>query len=499
MKKGLKLTSLILVLIFLTVNIGFCSREQGKMSDEDKKKPPSEAMKIIEKMNFKPLKCKVPRVGKEIERVVLPNGMILYMMEDHTLPRVKIYGIIRTGEIYETKDKHGVADITGKVMRSGGTKFKKPGELNEELEFIAADVETQIGAESGSIYLFTISSQLDKSLKLFADVLRYPAFAQKELDLAKSQLKEKIRRQNDDVFEIGHREFYNLLYGDHPVGWKWDWDVIKKINRSDLIAWHSRFYKPTNMMFAIVGDFDKKEMIKKFNKLFGDWKKEKVDFPKIKKVKKEYHPGIYFAVKENVNQSYIRAGHLGIKRTNPDKYAIKVMNFILGGGGFSSMMTEKIRSDEGLAYMVFSYFKTDNRDLGNTGTLCTTKSKSTVRVINLIQMIIRKMQSQNVSQAKLKWAKDSTINGFVFEFGNPGQQVNKLMMLEYNNMPRDYYEKYLDNIQKVTVEDVQRVAKKYLDPDKMTILVVGNPKDFDKPLKSTGIEVKEIKLEDMKE
>lgn len=499
MKKGLRLTSLILVLIFLTVNIGFCYREKEEMSDKDKNKPLSEAMKIIEKMKFKPLKCKVPHVGKEIERVVLPNGMILYMMEDHTLPRVKIYGIIRTGEIYETKDRHGVANLTGKVMRTGGTKFVKPDELNEELEYIAADIETHIGAESGSIYLFTISSQLDKSLKLFADVLRYPAFAQKEFDLAKSQLKEKIRRQNDDVFQIGNREFYNLLYGDHPVGWKWDWDVIKKINRDDLIAWHKRFYKPDNMMFAIVGDFDKKEMIKKFNKLFGDWKKEKVDFPEIKKVKKEFRPGIYFAVKEDVNQSYIRVGHLGIKRTNPDKYAVKVMNFILGGGGFSSMMTEKIRSDEGLAYIVFSYFKTDNRDLGTAGTLCTTKSKSTVRVIDLIHNIVRKMQSQNMPETKLKWAKDSIINGFVFEFDEPGEQVNKLMMLEYNNMPRDYYEKYLDNIQKVTVEDVRRVAKKYLNPDKMTILVVGNPKNFDKPLKSTGIEVKEIKLEEMKE
>jgi len=162
-------------------------------------------------------------------------------------------------------------------------------------------------------------------------------------------------------------------------------------------------------------------------------------------------------------------------------------------------MTEKIRSDEGLAYMVYSYFNTRGRDYGTTGVVCQTKSKSTIRVIELMKMIINRMKTHKVSEKKLKWAKDSLINSFVFQFSDPAKQVLSLMMLEYNEMPRDYYEKYLDNIRKVTPDDIRAAAQKYLHPDKLTIVVVGKSADFDKSLNSLGTEPKEIILEEFKE
>ena len=498
MNKTFRTTALLLLFYIMSAGLGFCSGVGGDMSKQDKEKPPSEAMKIVEKFKFKPLEFQVPKLGKEVERVVLPNGMILYMMEDHTVPQVSISGRIRTGEIYETKENHGVASLTGTVMRTGGTKERKPAQLDEELEYIAAHVETGIDTDYGSIYLYTISAQLDKGLELFADVLRNPDFDEKELALAKSQVKESIRRKNERSEGIGEREFYKAIYPDYPNGWEEDWKVIKNISRQDLLNWYNRFYKPNNMMFAIVGDFDKKEMIAKFNKLFGDWQKSDVDFSGKKTVKKEFHPGVFF-VNKDVNQSYVRVGHLGVKRTNPDVFSILLMDYIMGGGGFSSYMTEKIRSDEGLAYMVYSYFNTSSGDYGTSGVVCMTKSKSTIHTIDLMKQIMNKMQTQKVPENKIKWAKDSIINSFVFNFSKPSQQVSNLMMLEYNDMPRDYYDNYLNNIRKVTADDIMKAAKTYLNPDKLTIVIVGNPKDFDKPLTSLGVETKEIKLEEFKE
>lgn len=498
MNKSIKTIALLLIFCIISAGTAFSSGAVGEATKQDTEKPPSEAMKIIDAFKFKPLEFKVPKIGKEVERVVLPNGMILYMMEDHTVPQVSIYGRIRTGEVYESKDKYGVAHLTGKVMRTGGTENRKPEKLDEELEYIAAQVETGIDTDYGAIYLYTISAQLDKGMELFADVLRSPAFDEKELELAKSQIKENIRRKNERSESIGEREFYKALYPAHPLGWEEDWNVVKNISRQDLINWYNRFYKPNNMMFAVVGDFNKKEMIEKFNKLFGDWEKGDVDFSGKNTVEKNFNPGVFF-VEKDVNQSYVRVGHLGVKRTNPDVFSILMMDYIMGGGGFSSYMTEKIRSDEGLAYMVYSYFNTTSGDYGTSGVVCMTKSKSTVHSIELMKQIMQRMQTQKVPDKKMQWAKDSIINSFVFEFSKPAQQVLKLMMLEYNDMPKDYYDNYLNNIRKVTAEDIMKAAKTYLHPGKLTIIVVGKPKDFDKPLNSLGKEVREIKLEEFKE
>ncbi|MCE1247291.1 MAG: insulinase family protein [Firmicutes bacterium] len=497
MKKSFQVIRILLAFVMLVSGALF-AETHGEYTKADKDKPMSEGMKIIKQMKYKPLQVKVPKVGKEIERVVLPNGMILYMLEDHSLPQVNIHGVIRTGSVYENKNQNGLAEVTGRMIRQGGTTTRAPKALDEELDYIAATVETSMAADSGGLYMNCISRQTDKALEIMADVLRNPGFDQKELDLVKSQVKEKLRRKNDQVDDIGDRLFYSTVFGDHPSGWEPDWNVIKNIKREDLIAWHQKYYKPNNMMFAIVGDFKKSEMIDKFNKLFGNWEKGDVDFSSLKEIKYEFHPGVFIARKD-VNQSYVRVGHLGVKRDNPDIYAIKMMNHILGGGSFGSLMVEKIRSDEGLAYSVFSYYNTESRDYGTSGALCQTKSKSTMRALELMRLLIAKMQTEKVTPQKLQWAKDTYINGFVFEFSKPSQQVQKLMLLEYNHMPSDFYEKYLNNIRKVTVDDVQNAAKKYLHPDKLSIVLVGNPAEFEKPLESLKMDIKEIKLEDFVE
>ncbi len=498
MNKKIKTIALLILFYIISIIPAFCSGTGGDMSQQDMEKPPSEAMKIIENFKFKPLEFKVPRVGKEVERVVLPNGMILYMMEDHTVPMVNIYGRIRTGEIYESRDNHGVAKLTGKLIRTGGTKNRSPEKLNEDLDYIAADIFSEIDTDYGAIRFHALSDQLDKGLELFADILRNPAFDEKEAEYAKSMLKGAIHRRNERSETVGEREFYKILYPDYPYGWEDEWNVIKKISRQDLVNWYNRFYKPNNMMFAITGDFNKKEMIDKFNKLFGDWQKSDVDFSAMKKVEKKYHPGL-FLVRMDVNRSYVRVGHMGVKHTNPDIPSITLMDFIMDNGGFKPYMKEKNRTYEGLANMVYSYINTAGSDYGTTGMVCRTDSKSTVRIIELMKQVINGMRTAKVPEKKLRWAKDSVINRFIFSFRMPSLQVLNLMLLEYDDMPRDYYEHYEDRIRKVTADDIMKAAKTYLHPDKLTIVVVGNPNDFDKPLNSSGSEPKEIKPEELKE
>jgi predicted Zn-dependent peptidase len=484
----------LLIIQFLVIPV-FAQEKQGNAADKEKAKPQSEAMKYIEKLKFKPLDFHVPQIGKEIDRVQLKNGMILFLREDHRYPVVMIEGIIRTGQAYEKKERYGVAGLTGTLMRTGGTKSYTPEALNKELDFTATKVDTGMRLESGYISFSSITSQFDRSMKIFAEVLRYPAFDVKELELEKSKIKESILRKNDSYEAVGRREFNKLIFPTYVRGWEYDWNFIKTINQKDLQDWHKRFYAPNNMMFAVVGDFKKEDIIKKFDTLFSDWQQANVDLSSLQTTNEAYKPGVYF-VKKDIDQAYILMGHLGITRDNPDKYAISVMNYILGGGGFNSWLMEKVRSDEGLAYSVGSYYSIFDRVLGPFFAYSTTRSDASVKALLLMKAQIEKIRKNQVTQKQLDWAKNSLINSFIFEFEDPVEQAKNLMYLEYNKMPLDYYQKYTENIGKITVADVKRVADKYLQPDKMTIMMVGNPDKYDKPLASIGSgNPTEIKLE----
>ena len=446
----------------------------------------SPAGKAIANMKFSELNWKVPEVGKEVTRIVLKNGMIIFMKEDHQLPMVNVNGLIRTGAIYDSKDNMAVGEITGDLLRSGGTKSYTPDSLNALLEYLAADVGSSIGTESGSISMSVMSKDLDIGLKIMNEVLRYPRFDTSWINLEKSNLKEDITRRNDRPGGIVSRELDHLLYGDHPYGRILEWDDVKSISRDDLIAYHDKYYHPNNIMLAFSGDFDSKKLVSKLNQVFGDWQKADINFPPIPQVEPKAFPGVYI-INKDVTQSNISQAILGIKRDNPDRYAISLMNYIRGGCSFTSRLTSRVRSDEGLAYHCASYFDTHSRDYGVFSAVAQTKDVSTHRVLEIFQEEFKKMRNELASQAEFTSARDAYLNNFVFQFDTPDEIVNRLMSLEYDGYPADYYQKYLDNVRAVTIQDVQRVAQKYLIPDSMTIMVltdttkvVGNLGDFGK-------------------
>jgi len=449
----------------------------------------SPGSKIIDKFKYPKLKWSVPEVGKEVQREVLDNGMILYMMEDHTLPLMAVSALIRCGEAYLPTEEMAIPEIMGTVMRTGGTTNIDADSLNAVLELIGGRLETSIGFESGRASLDILSKDTELGISLLADVLRNPAFPEDKIDLVKTQMKTDIKRRDDNPQTILGREFNHLIYGDHPEGRILEWAYVSGITRQDLIDYHSEYFAPNNIILGVIGDFQPDEIKALLGKYFGNWAEKKIDLPEIPPVDPTPKPGVYEIYKD-VNQASIRFGELGIDRDNPDKYAVSVMNFILGGGSFTSRMTSKVRSDEGLSYSVGTRFDTDSRDLGTWYAFCQTKLATTYKAMRLMLDEVERIREGKVDDAELASAKDSYINRYVFNFTTPGRIVYQLMELEYDHRPPDELKTYIENISKVTKDDVLRVAKKYLKPENITFVVVGDPAQFEKPLDEFGDVIK---------
>lgn len=446
-------------------------------------KPESEGAKIVSGFKFKPLNFVPPKA----DRVVLENGMVLYLLEDHDLPIFNITARIRTGAIYEPQEKAGLASLTGYVMRSGGTVSMPDDKMNEELEFMAASVETSIDRESGSANLSTLRKDIDKSLKIFADVLMNPALPEDKIRMRKDEVIESIRRENDNPSQIAQREFRKIMYDSkHPYSRKVEGTLesIEKITRDDMIAFHKKYFRPNNIILGISGDFNKDEIIKKLNTVFAGWKKEEIQFPEVPKVDRRFEKAVFYAYKD-INQANVIMGHLGIHRKSPDYFPVMIMNFVLGGGSFTARIPGRIRSDEGLAYSAYSAFQT-SRDIGMFFVSCQTKLESTNRAISIALEELEKIRKTPIDKEELTQAKETFMNQFVFRFTTSASIVEQKVDIEYEDLPSNYLETYLDNVQAVTYEDVQRVARKYLHPDEIKILVVGDKEKFDKPLDSFG-------------
>jgi len=454
----------------------------------------SPGSKIIEGLTSGKIELTIPEVGRDVERVALDNGIILYLYEDHHLPLFNLSAVIRCGSIFDPAEKAGLSGIVGSVMRNGGSEKVSGDSLNILMEYIGGSLETGIGDERGTVSLSVLSKDIDLGLGLFADLIRNPAFPQDKIDLAKSDIRNNIKRRNDNPGSVSNRYFYSIIYGDHPYGRVLEWATVNGITRQDLIDYHRKFFVPNNIMIGISGDFNKADMVEKLKKLLGDWQKSSTPLPAYPAVAMEYHPGVY-EVWKDINQAFIKLGELGIKRDNPDRYAVRLLNYILGGGSFTSRLTSRVRSDEGLAYHVSSSFPIDSRDYGAFSADCQTKSATAYKAVKIITEEIEKIRTNGVTDVELTDAKDATINNLVFNFDGSQKIVMNLLSLEYDGYPADYYKNYFDNYRKVTLDDIKRVAQAYLQPDKLTYIIVGKAETYEKPLDEFG-KVTKIQLTD---
>jgi len=419
------------------------------------------------------------------KRVELPNGMIIFLQEDHELPLIDGVARIRGGSRSEPASKTGMLDLYGEVWRTGGTTSQTGDQLDDYLEIRAAKVETSSSADATTISWSCLKGDNDDVFKVFVDLLREPEFRADKLELAQREEDDSISRRNDDVGEIAARESSKLAYGkDNPYTREPEYATVAAVTRQDLIDWHHTHVYPNNIILGIVGDFDSTAMEAKLRQTFSEWKKG----PVVKEPEISFtpaKPGYYLVSKEDVNQSNIRMVELGIRRDNPDYYATQVFNEVFGGG-FSSRLVQSIRTARGLAYSVGGGIGSAFDHPGIVRLAMGTKSSSTIEAIRALDEEIDKLKTDPINDDEIKRAKDSILNSFVFNFDSPEKVLRERMAYEFYGYPADFLERFRAGIEKTQTSDVARVAAKYLHKDQLAVLVVGKPSDFDKPLSTLG-------------
>ncbi len=442
-------------------------------------------------LKYPPLKeVRIP----EVATYTLANGMKLYLVENHELPIISGFALVRTGNLFDPPDKIGLADVTGTVMRTGGTKSKTGDELDEQLENIAASVESDIGETSGRVSFSALKENTDEVLAVFKDVLTEPEFRQDKLDLVKTQLRSAISRRNDSPGGIAAREFSEAVYGrDNSYGWRMEYEHVDRIQRDDLIAFYRRYFFPANIMLSIYGDFSAPEMKARIEKFFADWNYTQPAVPPFPPVRQKAVPGVFLASKDDVNQTFFYAGHLGGLLNDKNYPALEVMADILGGG-FKSRLFKRIRTELGYAYSIGADWGANYNHPGVFTISGSTKSASTAETLKVVREEIEKIRITEVTDAELASAKDTVLNSFVFNFDTPGKTLTRLVTYEYFGYPKDFIFQYQKGVAAVTKADVLRVAREYLKPENVTIVAVGKPAEFGEPLTALGMPVKAIDL-----
>ena len=441
-------------------------------------------------MKFNPVEFSPP----EPARLVLEDGMVVYLLEDHELPLVSLSATMRTGGWLEPQDKIGLAGLTGSVMRTGGGGGLTAAQIDEELEQFAIDINMSMGRQSGSASLDVLSKDLARGMRIFAALLRQPAFEPARVELAKLQAIEGIRRRQDNPGSIVSREFMKQLYGpEHPSARESTIESVQRITRDDMVAFHQRTVHPNGIILGVTGDFETDEMLALLRATFGDWKKGEVPELKIADAPETAGRSIVRFVSKDTSQTHLRVGHLSIKEQDPDYVSFAIANDILGGSSFRSRLFNDVRTKRGLAYSVGSRLNTGVHDQGVWLMRAETKLPSTQEVINRFVANMERMRTELVTDAELAEAKEAYVNSFVFSFASPSAIVGRFVELEYDGLPKDFLQQLRARVIALSKEDILAAAKNHFHLDRLTIVAVGPGETLPKLLSAFG-EVKEIKL-----
>jgi zinc protease len=406
------------------------------------------------------------------KRIELKNGIVLFLQEDHELPFVSGSVVIPGGSRDEDSAKAGLVGLYGQAWRTSGTAKMNGDALDDLLEAKAAHIETGGDEDSTAVEWDSLKGDADQVFSLALELLLHPKFSAEKLQLAQQQEATSIVRRNDEEEAIAGREGAKLVYGANgPYTRQPELATVGAITVADLKAWHDRTIGG-KLIVGVSGDFEPVAMEAKLRAAFEG-------LPAVKPIPARHDtfagpkPGIYFIDKEDVNQSNVQIVGLGTDRHNPDVPALAVMNEILGGG-FASRLFQKVRTELGLAYSVegglsFAY---DHPATFNVSVL--TKSASTVDATKAAMGEIAGLTTRPFTQVEVDRAKDNILTSFLFKYDTRDKVLNERVLLEYYGYPADYLETYQASLEKVTLADVTTVAKKYIHPETLAVLVVGN-------------------------
>jgi zinc protease len=406
------------------------------------------------------------------QREVLPNGMVLLTAERRAVPIVTMSMWIQAGSMVDPPDKPGVANLVAQVMTQG-TKTRTAPQISEAIEFMGGSLSVEAGHELATMSLSVLSKDLDAGLDLLTDVLLNPVFNPEDIQRKIREVVAGIKRDQEDPGTVSWQAFLALIYGTNPFGRPVEGTEasVPTITREDLVRFHEAHFRPNKSILAVVGDVSAADVRQRLNARLGAWQPggpavtpPPLPSPLVNKVVK--------TIQREVTQANINLGNLGITRGNPDYYAVQVMNYLLGGG-FSSYLISTIRDEKGWAYDVESSFS-PSKYAGEFDVSMQTKNEVADQAIQAALAQIRRIREQPVGEQELQDAKAYLTGSFPLRLDTSRKVVGMLASIEYYGLGLDYVDRYPALINAVTAADVQRVAQKYLDADRYALAVVAD-------------------------
>ncbi|MSR35769.1 MAG: insulinase family protein [Gemmatimonadetes bacterium] len=437
------------------------------------------------RLRFAPLEFHPP----EPELHVLASGVRVLYLQDSSLPLVDVFARFRGGFSHFPREYYAAASAVSSLIRSGGTRALTSDSLDALLERYAVSTTVGGGGESSFASLNTLTRNLDVALDLFGAMLRTPRFDSAMVEVWRGQELESVRRRGDEPGRLAYSEFNRLMFGDHPIGWEMDGNDLepRDLTRAQIEWVHQRVFCPENLVLGVTGDVTWAELVPRLEHFVGGWPAcpERLARLPVPKIRTE--PGIVL-IPRPLEQSTVVMAHIADLRMGDTEafYASRIGSSILGSGGLSSRLMTRVRSEKGYAYSASSLWTAPRSYDGLVGAVTQTKAESTVATIRLILSTMEEMTQKPPTDAELSRTIDEFANGFVFNFESPAQIVARRMSYLADGLPDDWLQRYLAGIQKVSAEDVREVFAQHLHPDRMVILVLGDPARLDEPLERLG-------------
>lgn len=405
-------------------------------------------------------------------RTVLGNGLVVITSPQPALPMVTLSLLIESGSRLDLAGREGTANLVAQLL-TYGTKKRSAVEFSDALDFLGATISTGCSEEAVTANLTVLKKDLDEGLKLLAEMLTEAAFPQEEIERQKQAVLATIRAQEEQPGHVAEVKFMEALFPKSPYGRQVEGtaESVKRIDRAGLLDYYEKNIRPERAILAVVGDVSEKEIAGKLTSAFQPWQKQSAGKPAA--TAPAAGPATVIKINKQLTQANIVLGHAGVPRTHPDYYAIQVMNYILGGGGFSARLMNSIRNERGFAYSVYSQFE-PQKYTGSFQVVMQTKNESAAEAIKLAVAEIRQMREQGVTDAELNEAKDYLIGSFPLRFDTNRKVAAFLSQVEFYGLGLDYPDKYPEIIRKITKADVLRVAKTYLHPEKLITVVVAD-------------------------
>jgi zinc protease len=414
--------------------------------------------------------------GARAQKKTLQNGLTLIVSERNELPTLHLQLLIRAGASADPENLRGLANMTAELLTQG-TKKRDAARISREIESVGGSLTSSAEADFSVLALTILKKDLTLGMEVLSDVLLNPTFPSEEIERKRAEIRARLQRMDEDPRQVARRAFFKRLFGNHPYAFPEEgtMETVQAVTREDIVRFYRSFYRPNNAILVMVGQVGLEEAEKAVLTHFKDWEQTSIDrsplppLPPLKGVQIE-------KIDRPITQANIVLGHLGIARSHPDFYALQVMNYILGGGGFASRLVDRIRDDLGLTYGIYSHF--DAREHPGAFLIAVeTQNRNANTAVREILQEIRKIMDQGVTPAELAEAQAYLTGSFPLRMDSNGKMVRLLSTMEFYGLGLDYPERYPELIRKVTKEEVLRVARTYLHPENFLLVVVGDQKE----------------------